>query len=59
MQVQLTEDQARYVARAREVLSGELTSGSAADYAERAGALQWHLSEMLALIDELTGGPQS
>jgi hypothetical protein len=50
----LTADQAQRADRARQVLAEQSPSMyELVDMAERIGRLEWHLGELLALVDEL------
>jgi hypothetical protein len=50
----LTDEQAEVVERARRALSKE-HGHSLLELAERIGVLEWHLGEMLALVEQVTG----
>jgi hypothetical protein len=55
---ELNADQAAYVERAREALqsSGDKNLDILDRLAQRVGSLEWHMGELLAVIDQLTGG---
>jgi type II secretory pathway component PulM len=51
----LTTDQERYLQRARQVLADADTAGpDVHSLAHAVGSLQWHLTEMIKLVEHLT-----
>ena len=52
----LTPDQAADVTNARVALEASITDTDPANYCEHLGALEYHVAQLLALIDGLTGG---
>jgi hypothetical protein len=53
---QLTPDQKTQIGGAREVL-GAKTGYDPAEMAGRIGRLEWHLGELLSLVEHLTAAP--
>lgn len=56
----LTAEQARTVDHARKALEtpGDKNLDAVERLAARVGALEWHVGELLALVEKLTGGGQ-
>jgi hypothetical protein len=52
---QLTSDQQRYLERAREAAAAADAARDLPSLAEAVGVLQWHLGEMIALVEALSG----
>jgi len=52
--MELRQDQAGRIGRARQALAAS-HGNDPAELAYRIGVLEWHLAEMLALLDGITG----
>ena len=52
----LTRDQVMFVASARGDLAASKAESNPAEYGRHCGVLEYRLEQMLAVIDELTGG---